>query len=1191
MIVNRHLSKTEVEAYYSGRLFQPKLAIVEEHLGQCDHCLTRLGVIVLRHSLGRNRSEREVEKSLISLAMNVESSDNAIIGANPDGTIVSWNLGAELLFRHTSQETIGEKVEILGPRGPRNDSSKILTTFRIGRAAPPFVSVSRRKDGSPTDNPISVSAIRNRAREVVGPSTMCRYIGQRLLGERKLRESEERFREVFEHAPIGMCVSGLDARIIQANAAFCRMLGYSGQELLGKAWTELTHPDDLKSCLSLKNQLRADPDGCLEAEKRYVHCNGTIVWARIKISVVRDSCGHPAYHVVHVEDISERKRTEEALHESEDRFRITADGCPTMMWVADATGETQFINRAYREFCGITLEQIEGGKWQLLLHSDDVVEYVAAFHRAVRDHVPFNCEVRVRRADGEWRWLATYAEPRFSPGGEYLGHVGLCPDVTEVKRTEEARQSSEENFRQMAENIREVIWMMTPETGEIVYVSPAYEQVWGRTCDGLYENPRSWLDAIHPEDLEMVHLSFARQQQGEALDSEYRIRTPDGKEKWIRDRAFPVRDHDGQLIRIVGIAEEITERKLYETELIRARELANARSRVLEKINRRDPLDDVLGTVSELLKQQFPGSDYCIHLSTGGDDLEVVPKSCSSPDVAQKLRRVALDAHGEICAHAAVYLRRIADRERAPAYSWPVLDANGQIQGTISVFTRGTTLPDSFAEVLDLTAQLVALAINSRRLYDGLTHQSHHDALTGLPNRVFLDEHLASITQSAAGSSGKFAIAYIDLDEFKKVNDIYGHTTGDTFLEIAVARFRSVLRQDDVLARIGGDEFIAVLASIEDRPMAVELGHRLLESLNEPFAISGALRLPCTASIGIAMFPDDASTIDELKHCADESMYVAKTAGKNQLQSCDPMGIPKKLFSAAELRGAIEENRLRVHYQPIFLAKGRLSGFEALVRIEDGSGKLVAPTRFIDIAEKSNLVVPLGLAVLRQACRQAAVWERETGAGLKMAVNVSARQFAHPAFFKDVLTVLAEVQLSERLLELEITEAAILWDLDGAIEQITELRSRGVRIAIDDFGTGYSTLSLVHRLPLDVIKIDRSFVQDSSLDGPGIHSIKAILTLASGLKLQSVAEGIEHAIQLQTLLSLGCGAFQGYGLARPMSALSVEAQMEGWMRQVPCVTDRLQTDSHKPEDYVLTSAGYWHSQPNATERAQGRAPD
>ena len=1167
----RHLSEDQVDAYCMGTVFQPGLAMVEEHLGQCDHCLNRLGVMVRRKSIVLHDSLAIREVGQSGPASNVASSDDPIPGGDTDWSIDSWSLAAELQFGYTS-DIVGENVEILAPPGHQKGVSKSLATLRMGRTATSVETLGGRMDRGPVDVSTCVPPTRNRAGEGVGTSTLFCDIGRRLLAERKLRESEERFRQVFEHAPIGMCVSGLDGRLIQANAAFCRMLGYSEQELLGRTWTELTHPDDLSACLSMLDRLSECPDGCLETEERYVHRSGRVVWAQIKISLLRDSSGHPAYSVVHLEDITDRKRTQEKLHESEDRFRITADSCPTMMWVADAMGETQFINRAYRKFCGADLDEVEGGKWQLLVHPDDLVEYVESFTRAVREHIPFNREVRVRRSDGEWRWLASYAEPRFSPAGEYLGHVGLCPDVTERKQADQARQSSEEKFRQLAENIREVIWMISPTTGEIVYVSPAYEQVWGRTCDSLYKNPISWLDSIHPDDRAAARLSSAKQREGEPLDLEYRIHTPDGKEKWIWDRAFPIRDTDGQLIRVVGIAEEITERKLYEAELIRARELADARSRVLEKINHREPLGDVLGAVSALLRQQFPGSDCYIHLSVGRDYLELIAESSSSPDFAKRLSLVAIDARGEICARAAADLRRTVDHEPHPAYSWPVLNANGQILGTVSIYPREKALGDSCREVLDITAQLVALAINNHHLYDGLTHRSRHDSLTGLPNRVFLDEHLASIARSAAASSGKFAIAYIDLDEFKKVNDIYGHTIGDTFLEIAVSRFRSVLRQEDVLARIGGDEFIAVLAGIEDRSKAVHFGRRLLDSLNDPFAISDVLRLPCTASIGIAMFPDDASSIDELKHCADESMYVAKTAGKNQVQACDPVGVPNNLFSAAQLRKAIDENRPRVHYQPIFLAQGRLSGFEALVRIEDGAGQLIAPARFIDIAEKSSLVVPLGRAVLREACRQAAVWERGAGAGLKMAVNVSARQFAHPAFFKEVLTVLAEFQLPERLLELEITEAAILTDLDGAVEQIEQLRRRGVRISIDDFGTGYSTLSLIHRLPLDVIKIDRSFVQAKSLEGPGIHSLKAILALAAALNLQSVAEGVEYKSQLQTLVALGCAAFQGFGLARPMSASSVEARLNGWLAPVPSVIDRMLPDC------VLTSPG-WSPQP------------
>ena len=426
--------------------------------------------------------------------------------------------------------------------------------------------------------------------------------------QRKLHESQERFRGVFEHAPFGIAVVGLDWSILEVNAAFCRMLGYSEQALLGKTWLELIHPDDVRFAFESRERLSQDPLACVDTAKRYIHGNGTVVWARVRVSLVRDDNGIPLYCVAHVEDITERNRTEEALHESEDRFRIMADSCPTMLWVTDAAGAIQFINRAYREICAVTSEQLAGYQWQLAIHPDDAAEYVGTFQRAVREHTSSRAEGRFRGADGEWRWAFSHAEPRFSPSGEFLGHVGLTLDITERKQVEQALYASEEKFRELAENIREVFWIMSPTTNETIYVSPAYEEVWGRTCESLYRNPMSFTHAMHPDDLEEAHLWFARQIAGELIDSEYRIRTPDGQEKWIRDRAFPIRDQAGQLIRVVGIAEEITERKRYQEELIQARRGAEAanqsKSRFVANMSHeiRTPMNGVLGMVQLLLE-------------------------------------------------------------------------------------------------------------------------------------------------------------------------------------------------------------------------------------------------------------------------------------------------------------------------------------------------------------------------------------------------------------------------------------------------------------------------------------------------------------------------------------------------------------------------------------------------------------
>jgi PAS domain S-box-containing protein len=555
--------------------------------------------MAIKHDVTERRAAEESRRFLAAI---VENSEDAIVAITPEGIILTWNRGAEAVSGYSADEAIGKPVSMVADRAA--ELARFTGRVLEGKAVSQYEGVCRRKDGQRFHVWVTGSPIRNAAGDVVAISAVLRDITERQRVERKLRESEELFREVFEHAPGGMFVSGLDGRLTQANAALCRMLGYSEPELLDKTWMELTHPDDLEPCLRWKERLCGDPNVSPDKEKRYVHRSGAVVWVRVRISSVRDAAGNPLYFVVHVDDITERKRTEEALRESENRFRIMADGCPSILWVTNAEGENQFINQAYRDTCGITCER----KWQLLVHPDDAPEYVAAFQRAVREHAPFRAEARVRRADGEWRWLDSFAQPRFSPNGEFLGHVGLSPDITERKQAQQALELSEEKFRQFAENIDEVFWMMTPAGDEVLYVSPAYERVWGRTCASVYQDPASRLEAVHPDDLERGLSLFARQMQGDPFELEHRLRTPDGQEKWIRNRSFPIRDQAGQVIRVVGIAEDITERKRYETELIQAREGADAANRAkscfLTNMSHeiRTPMNGVLGMVQLLLE-------------------------------------------------------------------------------------------------------------------------------------------------------------------------------------------------------------------------------------------------------------------------------------------------------------------------------------------------------------------------------------------------------------------------------------------------------------------------------------------------------------------------------------------------------------------------------------------------------------
>ncbi len=560
----------------------------------------------------RDISERQqAEEARALLASIVESSDEAIYGVKLDGRIVSWNRGAELLFGYASQEMIGQKAALLNTPGRYDELRRCLAAVRKGRAIQPFDAVLRKKDGHGIEVSLAISPIRNHAGEVAGASIIARDIGSRVRAERKLRESEELFRGVFAQAPVGVCVAAPDGTYLQVNAAFCRMVGYSEQELLAMRWADLTHPEDRARTQQLGDRLCQDPGESAELEKRYLRRDGSVLWGRTRISLVQDSQGSPLYFVVHVEDITERKHTAEALHESENRFRNMADSCPTMLWVTGADGGAQFVNRMYREFTGVTYAEVEGGKWPLLVHPDDAAQYVGAFERAVREHASFRAEARIRRADGEWRLIGSYAEPRLSPSGAFLGHVGLTADITARNEAEQAVRASEEKFRQLTENIHEVFWMMPPAGDEILYVSPAYEHVWERTCDSLYQNPMSWTESIHPDDRGSAHALFARQIQGEAIESEYRIRTPGGQEKWIRDRAFPIRGEAGELRRVVGIAEDVTEAKHYEEDLIQAWEGADAanraKSRFLANMSHeiRTPMNGVLGMLQLLMTSEL----------------------------------------------------------------------------------------------------------------------------------------------------------------------------------------------------------------------------------------------------------------------------------------------------------------------------------------------------------------------------------------------------------------------------------------------------------------------------------------------------------------------------------------------------------------------------------------------------------
>ncbi|MGD0133960.1 MAG: PAS domain S-box protein [Bryobacteraceae bacterium] len=405
---------------------------------------------------------------------------------------------------------------------------------------------------------------------------------------------------IVESSEDGIVTSTPAGIILTWNGGAEGIFGYSVQDAVGVQLSALVAPEELSRMEQLTKQV-LEGSRVSRREIAGLRKDGSTILLSVTACPIRNAVGDIVTISLVLRDIHERKRTEERLEEKESRFRIMADGCPAPMWMNNAEGRVEFVNRAYQELIGITREQGEGMDWQILLHPDDEARYLEDCDRALRERATLRSETRLKGANGDWRWVATHAVPRFSAGGEFLGYVGLCPDITERKEAEQALRSSEEKFRQLAENIREVFWIMPPEADQIPYVSPAFEQVWERTRESLYQNPISWVESIHPEDRERAQALLIRQMRGEPVLREYRIRTPGGVEKWIRDRAFPIRDPAGHVSRVVGIAEEITEQKRYEEALIHAREVADvanqAKSDFLANMSHeiRTPMNGIIG--------------------------------------------------------------------------------------------------------------------------------------------------------------------------------------------------------------------------------------------------------------------------------------------------------------------------------------------------------------------------------------------------------------------------------------------------------------------------------------------------------------------------------------------------------------------------------------------------------------------
>jgi diguanylate cyclase (GGDEF)-like protein/PAS domain S-box-containing protein len=942
--------------------------------------------------------------------------------------------------------------------------------------------------------------------------------------------AQQQLAAMFSQSPAAISLSReADGVYVDVNEEWTRLTGLLLQDVLGRTtidvgfWTDTRHRNSAIESMGEQGRLRnmdlpfTKPDG----EKR-----------TFQVNVSRIEIGGSAYFLSYVKDVSTERLVQAELLAGEQLLKATNNRLSQQIrlfqslesvasvgyWTSsEDPSSLRWSNGMYR-LVGLEPGTITNtGDARSYIHDDDLTLFKEARAKADGSIVEF----RFHHPDGRLHWQRSRIQHWSGDGADAMD-FGVVQDVTNEREAAFALEEQLGFIRQVTSGAPGMVFQLrrSPE-GEykFLYVSDRVCEIYrGSTPEGVIRDVSYVLKLHHPDDRGEFIRSVEDSAKNVALwNHEYRLRFEDGEVRWILGQAMPERLSDGAVV-WNGFTTDITPRKQAEDDL---RE-SEARFRALTALSS----DWYWEQDAEF---RFVRMDGNMDTSNVLDPERQIGKTRWDSDVegvtpaqwAQHRRQ--LEAHATF--HDFVLQRRRADGTLmwASISGTPIFDTEGRFTGY-----RG-----------------IGRDISARRQdEDKIERLAFYDALTGLPNRRLLIDRLQNALALTEREGLTGALLFIDLDNFKDLNDTQGHDMGDQLLTQVAIRLGECVRDADTVARLGGDEFVVMLQKLSNDPNeaaahAESVGKKILSTLNQAYRLGGN-EYHSTPSIGIALFHDNVLTIDELLKRADLAMYQAKAAGRNTARFFDPVMQAAASARAAvekDLRQALVRKEFVLYYQPVVDEHNHTTGVEALVRWMHPQRGLVFPGEFISVAEQTGLILPLGQWVLEAACAQLVAWsERAETRRLTMAVNVSARQFRHPDFSNQILTLLRISGANPYRLKLELTESLLLTDFDDVIVKMSELRSIGVCFSLDDFGTGYSSLSYLKRLPLDQLKIDQSFVRDVLTDSNDAAIARTILTLAHSLDLGVVAEGVETTGQRDFLLASGCKAFQGYLFGKPVPA-------------------------------------------------------
>jgi diguanylate cyclase (GGDEF)-like protein/PAS domain S-box-containing protein len=854
-----------------------------------------------------------------------------------------------------------------------------------------------------------------------------------------------------------------------------------------------------------------------------------------------------------------RRAQEQLRYSDAAKQAAILDALPAHIALLDAQGLIISVNEAWRQFAnssalhgpgheiGINYLAIcDSGRGSDSSEAHVVAEGIrSVLSGAARSFsIEYPCHSPTDR-----RWFLMTVTPLAEdrPNGAVVMHL----NISERKRITAGLRDSESRFRQMAENISDVFFLRDADGNRMLYISPAYEEIWGRSCESVYANQESWSEAIHPDDRASAYEHYKQGLLTGRAEYEYRIARPDGSIRWIETRSFAVRDEVGRIVRIAGVAKDITERKEQQVKIERLNRIRAVMGGITSAMLRLRDRDKLLREACRVATTEgvFPiawvTTDYPqtqkveivawhsedpqgVDIITELSEREAWP-TCDRPSyrAAKSARPFVVNDLSTDPMMAPVRADLLSRGYHACA-AFPLFVEENVVAVLVLLACERDFFDAEEIKLLDWLAGDLSFALDNIQKSKRLDYLAFYDALTGLPNLHLFRDRLDQFIQAARQEQGKVCVVVIDLEHFTQINETLGRNVGDELLRQVGKRFGQFLVEPYALGRIGADTFAAA-STRDSEVIATKLRDRVLDALKQPFSVDGH-EVSLTVQAGIALFPADGDDSKAVFKNAEVALKLAKSSGERYVYYSIETNarVAVRLKLEKQLLAAIDAQQFVLYYQPkVDMISGELVGAEALIRWQHPDKGLVPPAEFIAIAEETGLIVPIGSWVISAVCAQQAAW---IAAGLRtvpIGVNLSAAQFEKDDLLQTVRTALKAHSLDARQLDLELTESAVMNNSAAAANTLQALRKLGVGLALDDFGTGYSSLAHLKRFPFDSVKIDRGFVTDITRNAEDAAIATAIIAMSHSLGLKVIAEGVETQGQFNYLRAKACDQMQG----------------------------------------------------------------